>query len=114
MKKYLILYHAPAEAMLQMVDATPEEQAKGMEDWISWFKKCGDKIVDAGNPLINGQKLSMNGELSNSDKDVTGYSVIQVENLKEATELLKDNPHLSGWNADCTIELHEVNPVPGI
>jgi hypothetical protein len=31
MKKFMVIYHAPAEAVAQMESATPEQKAEGMK-----------------------------------------------------------------------------------
>ena len=112
MKKFVVLYHAPATAMEQMMqNTTPEDAKKGMEGWMTWAQKCGEGLVDLGNPLAGGQRLSPAGSTS-SDKEVTGYSILQAENMDAAKALLQGHPHL-GWNAECAIELHEVMPLPG-
>ena len=113
MKKFIVIYHAPVDAMAQTANSTPEERAKGMEQWMIWAQKCGDKLVDLGAPLMNGQKLSPGGKSTNSDKNVVGYSILQAENLEEAKALLNGHPHL-GWNAECAIEVHETMPLPGM
>jgi hypothetical protein len=113
MKKFIVIYHAPIDAMEQTAKASPEEQAKGMEGWIKWAEKCGDKLVDMGAPLVNGQALSPSGGITDSDKNVVGYSVLQADNMEEAKKLLDGHPHL-GWNADCAIEVHETMPMPGM
>ncbi|HEX5024533.1 MAG TPA: hypothetical protein VFV68_04640 [Agriterribacter sp.] len=51
--------------------------------------------------------------LKSSDKNVAGFSVLQAENLDEAKSLLKGHRHLAG-NADCSIEVHETMPLPGM
>jgi len=111
MKKYIVLYHAPADAMEQTANTSPEDQAKGMEAWMAWAKKCGDKLIDLGAPLANGQSLSTNGSRP-SKKEVAGYSILQAENMEEAKSLLKGHPHL-GWDEGCSIEVHETMPLPG-
>jgi hypothetical protein len=112
MKKFIVLYHAPVDAMKQTENSSPEEQAKGMELWMQWAQKCGDRLVDLGAPLINGQQLSPDGTSKESSKNVAGYSILQAENIDDAKALLKSHPHL-GWNAECTIEVHETMPMPG-
>ena len=112
MKKFIVLYHAPLEATKQTANMKPEDQAKGMEAWMQWAKSCGDKLVDLGAPLVNGQALTPNGS-SASTKEVAGYSVLQAQDMDEAKALLKGHPHL-GWNADCSIEVHETMPLPGM
>ena len=98
MKKFIVLYHAPMDAVMQTANASPEEQAKGMEGWMQWAKKCGDKLVDLGAPLMNGVELMPGGKNKSSTKNVTGYSILQAENMDEAKALLQGHPHL-GWNA---------------
>ena len=112
MKKFLILYHSPADAMRQTANMTPEAQAKGMEAWMQWAGKCGNKLVDLGAPLMNGLALTPDGEKS-SQHEVAGYSILEAENMEEAKALLRDHPHL-GWNAACSIEVHEAMPLPGM
>jgi len=112
MKKYLVLYTAPIEASQQMAETSPEDQAKGMEAWMQWARRCGDKLVDLGSPLAGGQKLSPAGS-SSSNLNIAGYSVLQAENMDEAKALLQGHPHL-GWNGACTIEVYETMPIPGI
>lgn len=113
MKKFIVIYHAPIDAMKQMANTTPEEQKKGMEGWMKWAQKCGSKLVDMGTPLMNGQQLSPDGKSKASSKNVAGYSILQAENLEEAKSLLKGHPHLA-WNAECSIEVHETMPLPGM
>ncbi len=109
----MVLYYAPIEATMQMAETTPEEQAKGMEGWMTWAQKCGDKLLDLGAPLMNGQEISPGGNGKPSNKDVTGYSILQAANYDEAKSLLKGHPHLDA-NAACSIELYEMMPLPGM
>jgi hypothetical protein len=111
MKKFIVLYHAPLDFMKQMENISPGDKAKGMEAWMQWAKKCGDKLVDMGAPLMNGQQLHPDGTSKPSDKNVVGYSVLQAENLEEAKSLLQGHPHLN-WNPTCSIEVHETMSMP--
>lgn len=79
---------------------------------MAWAQKCGDKHVDLGSPLANGKQVTPDGKNQKSNKDVAGYSVLQAENMDEAMSLMQGHPHL-GWNASCSIEIHEVMPLPG-
>lgn len=112
MKNFIVIYHAPADAWKQNENNSPEDMKKGMEEWMVWAQKCGDKLVDMGNPLMGGVKLSPDGSSSASEKNVCGYSVLQAENMDEAKSLLEEHPHLK-WAAECEIEVHETMPVPG-
>ena len=110
MSTFVVLYHAPAEAMEQMKDASPEEMQKGMEPWMAWAERCGSGLVDLGAPLGNGQKLTKSGS-SPSGRDVAGYSVLQAEDMESAKKMLEGHPHLE-WTGGCEIEIHEAMPFP--
>jgi hypothetical protein len=114
MKKFLILYKAPVDAMTQTANATPEQQAKGMEAWMLWSKKCGDQLVDMGSPLMNPWQISPGDKITNSKNQIAGYSILEAENMDGAIGMLKGHPHISGWSADATIEVHESMPIPGM
>ena len=106
MKKFMVIYHTPAEAMAQMGEATPEQKAEGMKPWMAWKAKIGDKLVDFGTPLMGGTRLQPDGTSQMSTKEVSGYSILQANDLEEAKSLLSEHPHLA-WNAGCDIEVHE-------
>ena len=97
----------------QTGDSTPEEMEKGMEGWMAWAAKCGDKLVDFGTPLAGGQKLSQDGNSQESKRQVCGYSILQANDIAEAKALLQGHPHLV-WDAACEIEVHESMPTPGM
>ena len=94
MKKFIVLYHAPVDAVKQTAIATPEQQAKAMEMWVQWAKSCGDKLVDLGSPLMNSQQMIPGGKSKDSDSDIVGYSILEAENMDEAKSLLQKHPHL--------------------
>lgn len=112
MKKFMVLYHIPNNAKMETSNMSSEEQAKGIEAWMAWAQKCGDRLVDMGSPLANGLSLTLGGGGA-SDKGVAGYSILQANNMEEATALLKGHPHLD-WNAACSIEVHETMSIPGM
>ena len=112
MKKFIISYNAPIDAAWKTAESSPEEMEKGMQAWMAWAQKCGDKLVDFGTPLGNGVTLGPGGSSAASDSRMIGYSILQADSMEEVTDLLKDHPHLD-WNAACEIEIHECLPVPG-
>ncbi len=111
MKKFIVIYHAPAEALAQSAKASPEEKKKGMDAWYGWAKSCGDQLVDLGNPLCGGQKVLPGGNSENSSREVCGYSILQAKDMDSAKALLVNHPHLS-WTDGCEIEVHETMPLP--
>jgi hypothetical protein len=113
-KKFLIIYHAPMDAMEQTANISPEEQAEGMAQWRAWAERVGERMLDLGAPLINGKKLNSRGFTVPSSKEVAGYSLLQAEDWEEVLDLLEGHPHISGWNPDATIEVHETMFLPGM
>jgi hypothetical protein len=113
-KRFLIIYHAPTDAMTQTMNASPEEMAEGMAMWKAWAKKAGNKLADLGAPLVNGKRLHPNGATGSSTKDVTGYSLIDAEDWEDLLDLLSGHPHISGWHPEATIEVHETMLIPGM
>jgi len=113
-KKFLIIYHAPFEAMAQMANISPEQQATGMALWQAWIDRVSDNLVDVGAPLINGKSLRPSDSSSPSDKEVSGYSLVVAKNFDEVMSLLQNHPHLSGWHPEATIEIHETILLPGM
>ena len=111
MTKYLVLYHAPAAALEKMREATPEQMKAGMEPWMAWAERCGEGLVDLGTPLSGGRRITATGSAP-SDREVVGYSILQVANAEAAHALLQGHPHLE-WEEGCSIEVHEAQPLPG-
>lgn len=110
MKKFLVIYHAPVEAMAKMATATPEEKAEGMKPWMAWMEGVGEKLSDPGSPFLPGTRISPNGTESMSTNEVTGYSIIEAIDMDEAKSMLKNHPHLQ-WTDGCAIEVFEAVPM---
>jgi hypothetical protein len=98
--------------MAAMAGMSQEQMAEGMKGWGVWAESCGEGLVDMGTPLAGGLQLSSEGS-SPSGQEVTGYSVIQAENMAAAEAMMQGHPHL-GMAASCTIEIHEALPLPGM
>ena len=113
-KKFLIIYHAPMDAMAQTANVSPEEQEAGMAQWRAWAERVGRKLLDLGAPLINGQRLNSRGSTMPSTKEVAGYSLLQAEDWEDVMNLLEGHPHISGWHPEATIEVHETMLLPGM
>lgn len=109
MKQFVVIYHAPFSAIEKMKQSSPEEMEKGMEGWMKWAGKCGEHLVDFGNPLAKGQEIDQSGTTP-STKGVVGYSILQANDMA-VEDLLREHPHLS-WDKGCKIEIHEKMPLP--
>ena len=107
MKKFMVIYHASAEAMAQMATSTPEQREEGMKYWLAWQSKLGDALVDMGSPLMGGVQLKSKDESIPSQKEVSGYSILQAETAELAYQFLENHPHYS-WHPSAKVEVHEV------
>ena len=78
---------------------------------MKWIEKIGSGLVDLGTLLDTGQSITPSGS-ADSTKEVTGYSILQAEDMDAAKEMLKDHPRF-GYGDGCSIEVYECMPVPG-
>jgi hypothetical protein len=111
MKKFLVLYKAPASSFEQMMKATPEQQKAGMDAWMTWSKKAAAMIVDMGAPLGKSLRVTKGGT-SPTTNDLGGYSILQAESKEALAEGLKGHPHF--MTPDGTVEIVEVMAIPGM
>ena len=87
MKKFMFL-------SVGFVTPTPE-----IEDaWGKWFESIGDKIVDGGSPFGAAREITRDGskELPLGLDSITGYVIINAENLDEAEKIAKTCPIITG------------------
>lgn len=111
MKKFLVLFSAPAETRAKMQSATPEEMQANMQPWMGWFGKVGDALVDRGMPLTNAMALTKEGT-EPGDPAYVAYDIVQAEDIDGALALMKDNPHLQREGG--RIEVHEMWDMNGM
>ncbi len=110
MARYIVLYYASQAAMEATEHFTPDDMKKGMDDWMAWAERCGERLVDMGAPLSGGQRVTNAGGMP-SDRGVMMYSILDAENMEAARALLVGHPHLD-WHEGCEIEVHETMPLP--
>jgi hypothetical protein len=77
-------------------------------------KRAGSKLTDLGAPLVNGKRLHPNGSLAPSSRNVTGYSFLEADDFEEVAALPTGHPHISGWDPEATVEVHETIVIPGM
>lgn len=114
MKKFMVLYMAPQASFEQaMAQASPEQQQKGMQAWMTWMTANKASLVEGGAPLGKTLRVDANGP-QDVRNDVGGYSIVQAESLDAAAALFgNDHPHLAmmpgGW-----VEVMEIAEIPGM
>jgi hypothetical protein len=81
-KNFLILHCG-------FVKPTPED----MEGWNKWFESVADKQVDRGG-FRGGREITSGGteELAFGPDAITGYTIIQAEDLDDAENIAKACP----------------------
>ena len=94
MKQYLILHYG-------FEKPTSEEMA----EWNRWFKTVKDNQIDRGG-LRGGVKITEFGadDLPFGEDSLTGYTIIQAENLDEAQEIAGQCPVV---NSTQVYEIHK-------
>ncbi len=107
MKKFLLIYHSPKEAMERFASMTEDDIAQVMDVWMKWKDEHNDSIIDFGDPVGGQHIISSSGSHQQSD-DVTGYGIIQAESLETAKKLLKNHPSLMDDNGS-TVSLYPVH-----
>ena len=115
MKKYLVMYMAPATVIDEWKKTDPakrEEAEKKMSaDWQEWMKEHKEHFADFGAGAGKTMRVTSEG-VEPMRNDIMLYAIVQSDSHDEAAELFHDHPHLSipqSW-----IEVMELNPLPGM
>jgi len=108
MKKFILLYNGPATPPEQMA---PEQVKSVMAKWREWMEKIGDAMVDMGQPMANGEAIVDDGSAGKATQ-LSGYTIIQAENMEEAKKLVDGHPFLSDKTGKFSVEIHELLPIP--
>ncbi len=85
MKKFVLL-------TIGFTQPTPEI----MESWNKWFNSIGNKIEEQVG-LRNGKEVTNNGiaELPMDKNAITGYLIINAENIEEASKIAQECPMIT-------------------
>ena len=83
MMNYMILHYG-------FEKPTPEV----MGSWNKWFESIANRQVDRGGFHSGGREISSSGikDLPFGKDSITGYTVIDAENLNEAEKIAKECP----------------------
>ena len=101
MANYLLVYHGGQT----LENATPEQQARTMQDWTNWMEGLGSSLIDGGNPISRGWTISKDGTEEHAGSNpATGYSVISAESMDKAHLFAKNCPHIASGG---TVQLCE-------
>ena len=86
MKKFVFLHYG-------FETPTPEI----MEAWGKWFESISDKMVDQGTSFSQGREISLAGtkDLPLGLESITGFNIIQAEDLNEAEKIAQSCPFIT-------------------
>ena len=109
MPNYLYSYHGGGD-----MPEDPEVVEKVMGEWMAWYGKMGDAIVDGGSPVSVAKTIASDGAVSDGGgaNPVTGYTVISADDLDAAVAAAKDHPHLQVGSIEIS-ELIDMSPPEG-
>jgi len=99
MPRYLLAYHGGH------VDESQEGRERVMKEFGEWFAELGPRLIDPGNPIaraatVDGGTVSDGG----GSNPVSGYTVIEADDMEAAIELVKRGPIVHGGR---TVEIAE-------
>jgi hypothetical protein len=96
MGKYLLSFHGGAPG------ATQEERDASMARWTAWFQQIGASIADPGDGVAPQGFISSSGDVmrgtpegENAARAVTGYTVINADDVDAAIQIAKGCPILA-------------------
>jgi hypothetical protein len=107
MAKFIYLYRGPATAMS---DLTPEQSAERMAAFSAWMEKAGAALVDVGRPFGTSASVRDDGTEAAAG-DLTGYTIVDADDLGAAMALTDGLPFLSGRDGSCAVEIFELLPM---
>lgn len=98
MPKFMFAYHGGG------MPETEEEGKRVMAAWMSWMEDCGKAMVDGGNPVGMSSTLTSDGLREGGGANpLSGYSIVEAENIEAAAELGKGCPILEGGKGSIEI-----------
>lgn len=102
MPNYVFAYHGGG------MPETPEEGAKVMAAWQSWYGSMGDAVVDGGAPVGMSKTVSTSGVADDGGSNpLSGYTVVKADTIEAACKMAKGCPILDGGKG--TVEVAPVH-----
>lgn len=102
MSKFLVVYKGG------QMGSTPEEQEATMNAWMAWFGSMGPAVTDVGNPFGGSTSLASDGSRGAATSELSGYSIVEADDLDAAAELAASCPNLASGGS---LEIYEAMPM---
>ena len=88
--------------------AAPSDLQKSKDEWAAWFSGLGKALVVRGGPAAPGRKIDAGGTREAGDGFVSGYTIVQADNLDSAVAVAETSPIIK---AGGSIEVSQLLPV---
>ena len=113
MKKFLLLIREDVSRLAQMSEEELQQDIAEMNSWVDELIKF-DSFV-AGEPLENesktvGKALATDGPFIDSKEGISGYMIIQAENLEQAAAIAALCPHIR--EGKISMEVRPIMEIP--
>jgi YCII-related domain-containing protein len=105
MAKFISLYRGP---VTPMSDLTPEQDHERMATFGTWG--AGAALVAVGSPFGTSASVRDDGTEGTAG-DLTGYMIVEAEDLAGAKALTDGLPFLAGSDGKCAVEIFELLPM---
>jgi hypothetical protein len=102
-KKFLLVYYGGK------METDPKKAKASQDAWMKWFQDMGKAVADMGSSTMPGKTVKGKTATKGVPGDpVTGYSVLQADDIDAAVALAKKSPHLA---AEGQIAVYEIMPM---
>ncbi|MEK7462579.1 MAG: hypothetical protein AAB618_03320 [Patescibacteria group bacterium] len=115
MKKFLVLYMAPAASLEEWMkldeSVRKADEEKMMAEWNTWMAKNSSKLPGPTSGAGKTKRVTK-GEVADVKNDVMLVSIIEAESQEIVADAYKDHPHFGipgGW-----IDVMPMNDLSGM
>lgn len=102
MAKYVLAYTGGS------TPEAPADQEAVMQEWMGWFGTLGSAVVDGGAPFGASTAVRPEGETGATKTGLSGYSILEADDLEQAAKLASGCPVLSSGGS---VEVFEALPM---
>jgi len=114
MKKFIVLYLAPASVIEEWKQTAPDKrkaaEEKMQREWKTWMGDHASMFIDTGAGVGKTKRVTTQS-VSDTKNDLMLYAIAQAESHEAAAKMFESHPHLQIPNS--SIEVMELHPLPG-
>jgi hypothetical protein len=115
MKKFLVLYLAPASVIDDWKKTPPEQRKEAEEkmqrDWKKWMSDHAKMFAEPGAGAGKTKRVTAQGT-ADTRNDIMLYAVVEAESHEAAAKAFEGHPHFT--IPQSSIEVMEINPLRGM